>query len=1138
MSFVHLHVHSHYSLLDGVPKIPELIAAVKKRGMPAVALTDHGNMYGVIEFYQEAKKQGVKPIIGMEAYVAHETIDKKVSKQRPYHLVLLAKNNVGYENLVQLTTIAHLEGFYQKPRIDLAILEKYSEGLIGMSACLGGEIPRAILQHGVEAGIEKAKKYQQIFPADHFYLELQHNPSTPEQAKVNEALVQIHNELGIPLVASNDVHYIEKTDNEAQDVLVCIQIKKLLTDEDRFSMKDEDYSLCAEDEMLQRFSEYPEALQNTEKIAEMVDVDIELGKIQLPHYDLPEGVTPEERLRELCVEGVKKKYGEMTKVISERLEYELGIIAKTGFASYFLIVQDFINWSKEQEIAVGPGRGSAAGSLVSYVTSITDIDPLKYELLFERFLNPERISMPDIDTDFADIRRDDVLRYVENKYGKDHVAQIITFGTLGARAAIRDVGRVMGLSYGYCDRIAKMVPMFTTLSEAIDQIPELKELINQDADADRLFTTARKLEGVARHTSVHACAVVITKQPLNKIVPLQVDQDDKAIISQYSMHPIDALGLLKMDFLGLKNLTIIEESLNIIEATTGEKIAIEDIPLDNKPTFKLLQKANTVGVFQLESSGMRRYLKQLKPSEMEDIIAMVSLYRPGPMEFIPDYIDGKKGKRVVSYLDKRLKPILEKTYGIAVYQEQIMEIARVLAGFSYGEADVLRKAVGKKIKSLLDKQEQKIIQGMIQNDIDASVAKQIWEFILPFARYGFNRSHAASYAMIAYRTAYLKANYPAQFMAALLNADHGNTDRVAIEVHHAQEMGMEVLPPDINESFARFTVIRDSLKEGEKSRIRFGIKAIKNVGDNIVQVIIAERKENGAFKTIEDFLRRVQDKDLNKKSLESLIRSGAMDCLGERNQLLLNIEVLLQYARSAQDESASGQGNLFGGLGDAALPKLTLADLPPANDKTKLAWEKELLGLYISGHPLSDMKDYLEKNSIPFDTLKDYPKRRKVTLIGIITYTKKITTKAGEPMLFIGLADHTSEIEGIAFPKIYQQHAPLLEEDIILEIEGKLDDKDGEVKILIEDLKQFKPKTASKELVVNIMVPKQIKKSLFSELSALLKADQGVNNNAGSGYHAFLSVDGKRIDTNAFIKKDSIKKIEKLFGQDAVDVVK
>lgn len=1124
MSFVHLHTHSHYSLLDGVPKIPELIAAAKKAGMPALALTDHGNLYGAIEFYQEAKKNGIQPIIGLEAYIAPNGIEEKTAKERPYHIILLAKNNEGYKQLIQLVSLAHLEGFYKKPRIDMEMLKKHSSGLIALSGCLSGHVARSLLTHGIEETKKVITSYQDIFGKDHFYLEVQENPNTPEQTTVNNGILALHHELGTPLVATNDVHYIEKDDAEAQDVLVCIQTKNLLANPDRFSMRSEDYSFTSAQEMEKRFAQYPGAVSNTLKIAEMIDIDITLGEIQTPHFALPEGKTEGSFLEELCEVGLEKRYKTITEEIRERLTYELDIIQKTGFASYFLIVQDFINWAKKEQIAVGPGRGSAAGSIVAYLTGITDIDPIEYDLLFERFLNPERISQPDVDTDFADIRRNDVLRYVEERYGKDHVAQIITFGTMAARASIRDVGRVLGLSYGYCDRIAKMIPMFTTLTQAIDEVSELSALISEDSDAERLVRIAKKLEGVVRHTSTHACAVVITKDPLTTQIPLQKDQDG-AIITQYSMHPVDALGLLKMDFLGLKNLTIIETTLSIVEATTGEKIDLENIPLNDKKTFELLQQAKTVGIFQMESSGMRRYLKQLKPTEFEDIIAMVSLYRPGPMEFIPQYIDGKKGKREITYIDERLRPILEKTYGIAVYQEQVLEIARQLAGYSYGEADILRKAVGKKIKKLLDEQEYKMIDGMVKNGISSSVAKQIWEFILPFARYGFNRSHAACYAMIAYRTAYLKAHYTPQFMAALMTADADDSERIALQIQHAKDMGIEVLPPDVNESFGTFTVVKESL-ETEQPLIRFGLRAIKNVGNHIVEVITHSRKKEGPFLSLENFLQRISDKDLNKKSLESMIKAGALDSFGERNVLLANCETLLQLSKRAEEELRTGQKNLFGSQ-NIDLPQLTLSPADPIDKKTLLQWEKELLGVYISGHPLEEYREYIDQCSTSFATLKNAPSKTAATIIGLVTAVSIITTKKGERMAFVHIADYTGEAEVLVFPQTFLETSMLWQEEAIVMIDGKTDKKDGSLKILVETAKIFDPKKLQE---MHIRIPEKISTLLFQRISHLLKTKKGM-------CHVYFLVGEKKIDTKQFVDPSVKEDLEKILGSNVIDMV-
>jgi DNA polymerase-3 subunit alpha len=1126
MSFVHLHTHSHYSLLDGVPKIPELIAAAKERDMPAIALTDHGNMYGAIEFYQEATKAGVKPIIGLEAYVAPEGMREKAPKERPYHMILLAKNYTGYQNLIELVSKANLEGFYRKPRIDIDLLRTHSEGLIGLSGCLSGHVARSLMTNGAKATEEVVKQYQDIFGPDHYYLEVQSNPNTPEQSTVNAGLLELHRSLGTPLVATNDVHYINPDDKEAQDVMLCIQTKNLLANQDRFTMSHEDYSLTPAEEMEELFKEYPGACENTVKIAEMVNIDITLGEIQTPHFELPDGVTDTGYLRELCDAGLKRRYDETTPEIRERLEYELDVISKTGFSSYFLIVQDFIMWAKNRNIAVGPGRGSAAGSLVAYLTGITDIDPIKYDLLFERFLNPERVSQPDVDTDFADIRRDDVLTYVEEKYGKDHVAQIITFGTMAARASIRDVGRVLGLSYGYCDRISKLIPMFTTLDQAIAQVPELSELINQDADAQRLIAIARKLEGVVRHTSTHACAVVITKEPLTTQIPLQKDQDG-AIITQYSMNPVDNLGLLKMDFLGLKNLTIIEKTLEIVEATTGDVIDIEKLPLDDKPTFKLLQQANTVGIFQMESSGMRRYLRQLKPTEFEDIIAMVSLYRPGPMEFIPQYIDGKHGKREVTYIDERLKPILEKTYGIAVYQEQVLEIARQLAGYSYGEADILRKAVGKKIKKMLDEQEYKMIEGMMKNGISSKVAKEIWEFILPFARYGFNRSHAACYAMIGYRTAYLKAHYPAQFMAALMTSDADNTERIALEIQHARDLNLVVLPPDVNESFGTFAVVKSTLTS-EQPEIRYGLHAVKNVGSHIIDVIVSQRKEGGEFTSIEDFLQRCSDRDLNKKSLESLIKVGALDRFGQRNQLLENMETLLQFNKRAEQEARTGQRNLFAG-GDAAksLPNLTLSPAPAVADRTRLDWEKELLGVYISGHPLETYREIIDQLSTSFAELKEMKSRTETTVIALIESVKQVTTKKGDRMAFAQIADYTGEVEALVFPKTFAKTSAIWNENAVVKIVGKTDKKDGSLKILVEEAELFDP-SAKRE--IHIHVPEQLSKALFERMKGMMDRTPGA-------YLVHLKAGEKLINTKQFVDKSIQEDLERILGPETVDVI-
>ena len=1102
MEFVHLHTHSHYSLLDGLGKIDQLVSAAAKHGMKALALTDHGTLYGAIEFYQKCQAAGIKPIIGVEGYLSAEPITSESKAGKPYHLILLAKNKTGYKNLLKLTTIAHLQGFYYKPRFDWDLLQQYHEGLIALTGCLNGPLSRPLAEQNPKLAEENLDRLLAIFEPEDLYIELQYRPSLSEFGRVNAGLKKLATERKLNLIATNDVHYINQEDALAHDILICLQTKSKLSDTNRMSYIGEDYSLTAPETMAENFSDTPEALENSVKIAERCNLELEFGKINLPEYSLPPEITAEQYLKQLCHEGIWRRYQTnyegLPDTAKNRLDYELEVISKTGFAAYFLIVQDFVNWAKANGVVVGPGRGSAAGSLVSYLINITNIDPIVYNLLFERFLNPERVSMPDIDMDFADTRRDEVLKYVESKYGNDRVSQIITFGTMAARAAVRDVGRVLGYSYSFCDRIAKLIPTFSNLEDALTKVQELKQIYDQDSETKKLIDAARQLEGVARHASTHACAVLITKEPLVNYVPLQYSSaDDQTIISQYSMHPVEDLGLLKMDFLGLKNLTILETAMEIIEKTTGEKINLEKIPLADDQTFKLLQRGDTTGIFQLESSGMTRYLRKLKPSSIEDIIAMISLYRPGPMEFIDQYINGKHGQREVTYLHPLLEPILSKTYGIAVYQEQIMEIARNLAGFTYGQADILRKAVGKKIKKLLDEQEDLMIQGMVKNNIAQETAQKIWDFIVPFARYGFNRSHAASYAMISYQTAYLKAHYPAQFMAALLTADLANADKVARQVQECRKMGINVLPPDVNESYSIFTVVVNPEVPTVFNKIRFGLNAIKNVGEHISKAIIHERKANGQYQSLADFLRRITDKDLNKKSLESLIKCGALDSLGERGIMLFNLDKLLLLNKKMQTDLKLGRGNLFADLPlNQNTAELKLDPALPASNLKKLTWEKELLGLYVSDHPFKQYLPALAGRITPLINLRGQADGQSQTVAGIITNVHKIITRSGEPMLFITIEDSTTAIELIIFPKLLKTTGHLWQNGIMVKAQGKISSKDNEPKLIADSVSQLTEQqlqsyqqTGSTRLWLRL--PHGFTKNQLAELKKILQSHQG-----------------------------------------------
>lgn len=1064
--FTHLHVHSHYSLLDGLTKINELVKRAKEIGLDSIALTDHGVLYGAVEFYKAAKKADIKPILGVEAYIAPRDRFSKENGERYHHLILLVENDTGWKNLLTLVSRAHLEGYYYKPRMDKDLLREHHEGLIALSACLGGEVAQNLLAGKYEDAKAAALEYRDIFGAGNYFLEIQKHPNIPESEKIEPLLVQLSADTGIPLVATQDSHYTHSDDAEYHDVLLAVQTGNKLSDDDRMSMKTDDFSILSGEDMFKKFSSVPggaEAVARTAEIADRCNATIELGKTLLPDFPKPDGKGSNEYLRELIDERLPKKFPPETtdearaKEVRERLEYEIGVIEKTGFADYFLIVQDLIRWAKLHGIAVGPGRGSAAGSLVSYVLDITDIDPMKYGLLFERFLNPERIQMPDIDIDFSDARRGEVLAYAREKYGEDHVARIITFGTMAARAAIRDAGRAMGYSYAFCDQIAKLIPFNPTqgmkegwLDECLKNVQELRQMYDTNAEAKKLIDTARHLEGVCRHASVHACGTVIAKDPLMDRVPLQfAPQEKDTIITQFEGHAVEDIGLLKIDFLGLRNLTVIEEAVRLIRELHGVSVDVSNLPLDDAETFALLQRGETTGIFQLESSGMRRYLKELKPTEFEDIIAMNALYRPGPMELIPSFIKRKHGEERITYLHPKLEPILRNTYGIGVYQEQMMQIARDLAGYSLAEADTLRKAIGKKIKSLLDEQEVKLTKGMIEHGIPEKTAKAIWELFPPFSRYGFNKSHAACYAMIGYQTAYLSAHYPEEFMAALLNSEMNDIERISFLIQEARQSGVEILAPDVNMSFVNFTP--------EGGKIRFGLLAIKNVGSEITRVIIEERTRSGPFTSFDDFLSRIQHKDLNKKSLESLAKSGALDSLGvERKQILENMDEILKFTNAMKRNGESAAHSLFA----FEAPRLTLKLKPadPASRGEKLVWEKELIGFFISDHPMNGHRETLEKykcQSIK-DILAVTDEKRIVRTSGLISKLKKIMTKSGQPMIFATIEDTAgSSLEVVVFNSVLEKTSSVWVDNACVIVDGRISRRDGETKLLCENAKRL-----------------------------------------------------------------------------------
>ncbi len=1084
--YVHLHNHSHYSLLDGLTKIPSLIEYVKTMEMKAVAVTDHGTMSGLIELYKEATQNDIKPILGMETYMSARTLsDKEANKDKQnFHLILLAMNNVGYQNLMHLSTIANLEGFYYKPRIDRETLLKFNEGLIVLSGCIGSEVGDALRQGQYDQAKEIAEWYKSVF-GDRYYLEVQDHghPKHPtvwqEQVGVNEQLFKLGKELEIPCVLTCDAHYLTHADQEAHEILLCVQTGSFLTDTNRMSLANMELHVTDPNELIDRWGEeHPEIITNSRKIADRCDVKLEVGKILIPKFPTPKKETEKSYLDYLTFNGLVSRYlgkasdsKDIEKLkqilppeVVERAVYEMGVIDRMGFNGYFLIVQDFINWGKDRGIIFGPGRGSGASSIVAYALRITEIEPLKYDLLFERFLNPDRISMPDFDIDIQDSRRGEVIQYCIDKYGANRVASIVTFGKMAARNAVRDVARVLQVPYSEADRLAKMIPppvqgRHILLSTSLIENPELKHENETNQQSARVFALATKLEGTIRSHGVHAAGVVIAPDEIVKFVPLEMAQ--KGIVAtQYSMGPVEDLGLLKMDFLGLSNLTTIKNALRIIKKVYKKDIDINTVPLDDQETFELLQRGDTTGVFQLESSGMKRYLKELKPTEFSDIIAMGALYRPGPMAEIPRFIKGKHNPDEVQYLHESLEPILSDTYGVMVYQEQIIKLLQLVAGYTPGEADLVRKAIGKKKRDIMQAEEPKFIKGCIKQGLSKTEAETLWAQIQPFADYSFNKAHATCYGLISYQTAYLKAHYPSAFMAALMTSDYDDTDRLSIEISECKHVGIEVLPPDVNESFVEFAVV--SKGDPLHDPIRFGMNAVKNVGTGAVEEILRAREE-GHFDKLEDIFERVNPRTVNRKALESLVKAGAFDAFGDRNQLLGNIEVFLAFANRMQKEHAAGQVGLFGESHGALTPQIVMEKTVEIHSQQEqLKWERDLLGLYLSQHPLEAFQTYLTELAMPISELKSEMDGKSVVIGGAITDAREITTKNGQKMAFVKLADLKNDIELILFPSVYQQTLGIWERDNVVLVRGKLnglDRQSGEVmvdmKILVDEAREI-----------------------------------------------------------------------------------
>jgi DNA polymerase-3 subunit alpha len=1062
--FVHLHVHTEYSILDGFSKINALCKRAVELGMPSLAITDHGVMYGAIDFYNACQRHGLRPIIGTEVHMALDTHTRRNPEdKRSHHLVLLAKNETGYRNLLRLTTTAHLEGFYYKPRIDRALLQEHQEGLIALSACKAGEPARRVAAGDLDGARSAAAWYRDLFGPDGYFLELQRHPGLPDLDTINEGLVQIAQEFQIPLVATNDPHYVYQEDAAAHDLLLCLQTNKPLNDPDRMRMSDDSYYLKSAEEMWELMGAFPEALENTQRIAEMCDLKLEFGRVEMPEFPLPEGHTSASYLRQLCEEGLHRRYGaNLRQEHWDRLNYELSVVEDMGFPRYLLIVWDFVKHARQQRIPSQP-RGSAAGSIVLYSLDVSDVDPIAHRLAFERFLNPERHEMPDIDMDFADSRRQEVIDYVVHKYGQERTAQIITFGTLGAKAAIRDVGRVLGVPLSTVDRVAKLIPSLpvgTTINQALERVSELRRLYETEPAIRQLVDLARKIEGVVRNVGTHACGMVVARRPLVELVPLQrTVKDDRVIMATFPMNTLGEIGLLKIDLLGLANLTIVDEVLRYIRESIGEDLALENIPQDDEDTFRMLSEGGTVGVFQLEGGGMTRHLRELKPTTVADLIAMVALYRPGPMEQIPMYIEGKNKPEQVRYLHPILEPILRDTYGVIVYQEQVLEILQRMSGYTMGRADIVRKAIGKKKRGLMEQEEPRFIQGCQKNGLSEKQARTLWELIQPFAGYSFNKAHATCYGFLAYQTAYLKAHYPTEYMAALLTTYAHNTDKVALSIAECWRMGIAVLPPDVDCSEEGFTIEALSEKpEGVRydKAVRFGLGAVKNVGSGPVQAILEARGTGGEFHNLDDFAERVDHRQINSRVLESLIKAGAMDTLpGRREQLLADFSRAMGAGQQLQKAREIGQTSMFDLLGEEPSAKAhPLPEVAPQPRRVLLSWERDLLGVYVSEHPLGEVLQGLTPQQraalTSLGSLSDDLLGKTVRVLGMAARVRQLLTRNGKGMAVVELEDLDGGVDLVVFPRVYEQTQELWVQDNVLRVEGRVDLRNENLQLICE----------------------------------------------------------------------------------------